>query len=199
VVIGHHGEAMLQFMKPGFRSGTLTKLFAKLRRANRKAYWTGKWKTVGKHQAGLNHAELELRRFVDRDLRLLLAHSHGWQNHALTTGHIELATNRILAELRCEELSPDSLWLSFAEQNGWLIASVHKRGWLDALRDSQRATLDNALAGFYKMAGVDLARDFTHLPALLRSHAQVELAFLGALGAAQDVQVRRPRQFSQQG
>jgi len=159
VVIGHHGEAMLQFMKPGFRSGTLTKLFAKLRRANRKAYWTGKWKTVGKHQAGLNHAELELRRFVDRDLRLLLAHSHGWQNHALTTGHIELATNRILAELRCEELSPDSLWLSFAEQNGWLIASVHKRGWLDALRDSQRATLDNALAGFYKMAGVDLARE----------------------------------------
>ena len=41
VTIGHHGETMLQLVKPGFRSGTVPKLFARLRRASRKAFWTG--------------------------------------------------------------------------------------------------------------------------------------------------------------
>src|SRR5581483_8023345 len=35
VMIGHHGETMLRFMKPGFHSGTLPKLYARLRRAER--------------------------------------------------------------------------------------------------------------------------------------------------------------------
>jgi hypothetical protein len=157
--IGHHGEAMLQFMRVGFRSGTLPKLFAKLRRANRKAYWTGKWKLSSKQLAGLHHAEEDLRRFVDRDLLLLLAHTRGWQGHRIVTGHIKLATNRVLVELRCPDLSADSLWIDFSERSGWLLAAVHRRGWLDSLHNTQRTTLDNALAGFYKMAGVDLVRD----------------------------------------
>lgn len=159
VTIGHHGEAMLQFMRVGFRSGTLPKLFAKLRRANRKAYWTGKWKTVSKHLAGLRHAEEELRRFVDRDLLLLLAHSRGWKDRPIESGHVVLATNRVLFELRSPEAPGGSLWLAFTERSGWLIAQVHRRGWLDTLQATQRTTLDNALAGFYKMAGVDLVRE----------------------------------------
>jgi hypothetical protein len=159
VTIGHHGEAMLQFMRVGFRSGTLPKLFAKLRRANRKAYWTGKWKTVSKQLAGLHHAEEELRRFVDRDLLLLLAHSQGWKDRPIESGHVVLATNRVLFELRSPDSAAGSLWLAFSERAGWLIAQVHRRGWLDELSATQRTTLDNALAGFYKMAGVDLVRE----------------------------------------
>ena len=43
-------------------------------------------------------------------------------------------------------------------------------------------------------APFDLTRHFAHLPTVLHGHAQVELAFLWALDAAHDVQVRRPRQ-----
>ena len=46
-VIGHHGETMLRLLKPGFHSGTLPKLFAKLRRAERRALRKGAWKTAG--------------------------------------------------------------------------------------------------------------------------------------------------------
>ena len=46
--IGHHGETMVQFLRPGFRSGTLPKLYAKLRRASRKAAWTHNWKACDK-------------------------------------------------------------------------------------------------------------------------------------------------------
>ena len=152
-------RAMLQFIKPGFRSGTLPKLFAKLRRANRKAYWTGKWKTADKQLAGLRRSAEDLRRFFDRDLLLLLHHCRGWQGWPIKTGQLALGTNRILLELQCHELSADSLWLSFSEQSGWLVAGTHRRGWLDVLREPQRTALDNALAGVYKMAGVDVVQD----------------------------------------
>ena len=36
VVIGSHGETMLRLLRPGFHSGTVPKLYAKLRRAQRK-------------------------------------------------------------------------------------------------------------------------------------------------------------------
>jgi hypothetical protein len=159
VSIGHHGEALLQFIRPGFRSGTLGKLFAKLRRANRKAYWTGKWRTADKQLDGLHHAAEDLRRFFDRDLLLLLHHCRGWQGWPIKTGKIALGTNRILLELQCHELSAGSLWLDFYEESGWLVAATHRRGWLDVLRPPQRTALDNALAGVYKMAGVDVVRD----------------------------------------
>ncbi|HEY4311838.1 MAG TPA: hypothetical protein VGN12_20490 [Pirellulales bacterium] len=159
IAIGHHGEAMVQFMRVGFRSGTLPKLFAKLRRANRKAYWSGKWKVASKHLAGLHHAEEDLRRFVDRDLLLILRHSHGWCGLPIEAGRIGLATNRVLFELVCPDVADDSLWLEFEERHGWLVAGIYQRGWLDMLRDTQRNTLDNALAGFYKEAGADLVLD----------------------------------------
>src|SRR5258707_15273574 len=57
VVIGHHGETMLRLMKPGFHSGTLPKLFAKIRQAERQAQRTGEWAASRKYRATLHHVE----------------------------------------------------------------------------------------------------------------------------------------------
>ena len=159
ISIGHHGETMLQFLKPGFRSGTVPKLYAKLRRANRKAYWTLHWKASSKYLDGLHHAGEALRRFVDRELLALLHESRGWADRSITTGEIHLGCNRILVELYCPDLAEESMWLAFEEQAGWLVASVYRNGWSDALSHPRRHTLANALAGFYKMAGIDLVRE----------------------------------------
>ncbi len=53
VAIGHHGETMIQFLRPGFRSGTIPKLYAKLRKASRKAYWTAQLENVQQVPDGL--------------------------------------------------------------------------------------------------------------------------------------------------
>ncbi len=42
LVVGHHGETIIEFLHPGFRSGTLPKLYARLRKANRRAISTGR-------------------------------------------------------------------------------------------------------------------------------------------------------------
>jgi hypothetical protein len=159
VVIGHHGETMIQLLRPGFRSGTLPKLYARLRRATRKAYWTRNWKACTKQLNALERASDALRRFVDRELLEILRESRTWSDRSITTGEIRLGCNRILVELYCPELSEDSMWLAFEEQSGWLVAGIHKRGWADHLSLAGRHTLASALAGFYKMAGVDLVRE----------------------------------------
>ncbi len=159
VSIGHHGERMLQYLKPGFRSGTIPKLYAKLRRASRKAYWTLNWKACSKQLDGLHHVSEALRRFVHRELLVLLHESRGWADRSITVGEIHLGCNRILIELYCPDLAEESMWLAFEEQSGWLVASIYRRGWSDSLSYPRRHALASALAGFYKMAGVDLVRE----------------------------------------
>jgi hypothetical protein len=159
VRVGHHGETMLQLMRPGFRSGTLPKLFAHLRRAGRRAYWTDNWRASERQLHALHDVEELVRRFVDRELAALLEASRGWGAAQLTAGEIELGINAVRIELYSPDHGEDSLWISFEEHAGWLVAGLSRRGWLDQLSTESRTTFENALAGFYKMAGVDLIRE----------------------------------------
>src|SRR5262249_21783007 len=53
-VVGSHGERVIHLIRPGFHSGTLPKLFARLRRARGQAERKG--------ESGLHHVEDDLRR-----------------------------------------------------------------------------------------------------------------------------------------
>src|SRR5690606_5317120 len=67
VAVGHHSETMARLLKPGFHSGTVPKLYARLRRAERKARQNGRWKPIRKHRQALHHVELAIRRYVQRE------------------------------------------------------------------------------------------------------------------------------------
>jgi hypothetical protein len=155
VMIGSHGETMLRLLKPGFHSGTVPKLYRKLRRAERR----GEPGPVRKFQAALHHVEESVRHFFDRELVALLRQSRGWGGVDVKLGRVHLATNRITAALTCSALGEQPLVLAFDHQNGWLLAGVVERGWLPRLSAEQRHTLAAALAGVYKMAGVHLTRE----------------------------------------
>lgn len=156
VRVGHHDETVLQFMKPGFRSGTLVKTYNRLRKASRRGLATGRWKAAIRQLQALEHVADAMRRFVDRELIALLNETRGWGGLEVTTGEVRLASNRILVELYAPLVSKNSLWLSFELRAGWAVASIHARGWLDEITLEQRTTFASALAGIYKMAGVSL-------------------------------------------
>ena len=153
VVVGHHGETVLRLMKPGFHSGTLPKLFAKLRRAE----------TLTEHspQAVKLHHELqhvgeEVRRLVERDFLAPLEGSAVWQGKNLQVGTVALGAKQIAFTLRAP-LWPESLVeIVIREKSGWLLAQVPQPGWLAFLTPAQTEALVTALAGLYKLAGVDL-------------------------------------------
>src|SRR5262249_44410458 len=57
ILVGSHGETALRLLKPGFHSGTVPKLYAKLRRAERK----GQLAAAHKCHEGLHHVEEDVR------------------------------------------------------------------------------------------------------------------------------------------
>lgn len=158
VPIGHHGETMARLLKPGFHSGTVPKRFAKLRRAERKARRSGSWRAVRKHLHVLEHVELAIRRYVEREMLALLAENRSWKGLHVEVDDIHLASSRVRVLLGCSQLGSEPLEIVFERQAAWLVAGIAKPGWLTQLSADNRQLLANALAGLYKLAGADLIR-----------------------------------------
>jgi hypothetical protein len=71
-------------------------------------------------------------------------------------GSIHLATNRIRIELISGDGDDSSgLWIDLEERSGTLAAGVSRPGWLAALDADERRVLGDALAGLYKLSGVE--------------------------------------------
>jgi len=158
VPIGHHGESMVRLLKPGFHSGTLPKRYAKLRRAERKARMSGNWRGVRKHLHVLQHIDVAVRRFVERELIALLAENPAWQNLHVEVASVQLGSNRVRVALACARYGGRPLELAFELESGWMLAGVVEPGWLGQLPPQQRESLANAVAGLYKLGGTDLVR-----------------------------------------
>jgi hypothetical protein len=150
---------VLRLLKPGFHSGTLPKLFAKLRRAERQACHSRAWRSARRLRAALHHVEESVRHFAKRELLAFLNGSRRWTAGPVQVAAVEAGSNRIRLELACPALGDDALALKFEEQSGWLLAHVARPGWLSRVTAQQTAVFALALTGFYKKAGVDLVRE----------------------------------------
>ncbi len=155
VLVGHHGETLLQLLKPGFHSGTLPKIYSRLRRAERR----GDSRAARKQRRALDQVQESLRHFVEREFLTLLGQSASWGGPPPTLAEIRTGSNRIRVALHGPGRSEAALWLTLEEQSGWLLASIAQPGWLPQLRPEQARAWRVALAGFYKLAGVDLVRE----------------------------------------
>ncbi len=160
--IGPHGESLVQLLRPGFHSGTLPKLFARLRHATRKAERTGNWKPVQQKQATLGRNQVATGHFAERELCTLLNRTA--MGAVFKVGKIQLATNRIQIELVHGEQSEHALWLGWEELAGTLTATVVRAGWMASLSASQGNTLATALSAFFQRSGADQVRGLVGQP-----------------------------------
>ncbi len=159
VMVGSHGETLARLLRPGFHSGTLPKLHAKLRKAERRAPRQARAaEAVRTHKATLHHLGINVRHFFEREFLALLNVSTFWRDEPLSLGAVELWSNRIRVAVYCHALAPEPVWLVFEERWGRLLAGATGPGWLPCLSPEQRGALATALAGLYKLAGVDLLR-----------------------------------------
>ena len=159
VLIGHHGETLLRLLCPGFHSGTIPRLFARRRRAARKAAHNPQVNKEARFTEKLAHEAESLQHFVERELVGLLRESRTFRNCKFSVGDVELSTNRVLITIGNSDHPDDPVELQFAEQSGWLIAGIARMGWLQELTDEDRAVFRAALAGLYELAAVDLVRE----------------------------------------
>ena len=159
VAVGSHGETMLKLLKPGFHSGTLPKLYHKLRRLDRK---NASFRRSVRRQAlyeQLHHCEEAIEHHVDRELFAYLRLTEEWKNETLRVHHVEATSNSISISLAWDAKPDEYLRLVFQEQSGWLVAGVQDPGWAKDLAGPQRDSFLAALFGFYKVGAVDMSRE----------------------------------------
>ncbi|MEK6238268.1 MAG: hypothetical protein N2C14_26430, partial [Planctomycetales bacterium] len=159
VVVGSHGETLPRLLRPGFHSGTLPKLFRKLRRVERKAHHTADWKAARKYREKLHHVEEEIQHFAERQLVGFLRESKCFQHAEIEVAAVRLGVKRIQVELRRKGIPEPPLRISWEEHCGILVAGIDQSGWLDAAPKPARRAFREALAGFYKSSGVDVVRE----------------------------------------
>ena len=155
VGVGPHGETVRQLLQPGFHSGTVPKLYARLREAEREAIRTGSWRATRTLRRSLAEVEQTIRRLVERELIKLLQESTHWKGEDLRVVGLALTPSRIGIEL-AQPTAVRPMRLEWEEQAGWLLASIREPGWLELLGEERRQAVTTALAGLYKLAGVDL-------------------------------------------
>ena len=163
VRVGSHGETFAQLLRPGFHSGTLPKLFARVRKSARRARIKG-LVAAGpgpRERAAAHHVQEDIRAFVERELVNLLNRHPLWTHSPVAVGEIELAATRVRIELLCESLGkPDApAVLSFDHRDGYILAAGEQPGWMPSLDPAQVQLLRVALVGFYKLAAVDLVAE----------------------------------------
>jgi len=159
VPVGGHGETVARLLRPGFHSGTLPKIFRKLRKLEQKDASLGRFTMRRSSRERLHHVEQSIQSFVDRELISLLMKCDVWANFPLRCTHIEAASNSFSIELACSTLGESPVQLRLQEQSGWILSSISQIGWLTSVSEDQRNSFLNALEGFYRKAGIDLVRE----------------------------------------
>lgn len=159
IAVGSHGETVPRLMKPGFHSGTLPKLFRRMRRLEQKEASFRRFSLRRSARQYLEHVERDVRRFVDRELIHLLNLCPAWHRSRLNCGRIHAASNSLQIFIECDRLGDEPLLLLFQEQSGWAVANVEQAGWLKFASSEQIRSLEYALEGFYRKAGIDLVRE----------------------------------------
>jgi len=170
MVVGPKGETLPRLLRPGFNSGTVPKLYARLRQAERDAYQTGNWSAVRSTRAALDEVARTVRLFLVRDFVGLLSQDFHWKGQGLGVGKVHLATNRIRVELHHPRHADAPAVLEFENRCGWLVAGFASVGWLEQLPADLLPPLHNALITLYKLAGVDLVSE--QLQALFPTQAK---------------------------
>jgi hypothetical protein len=164
VRVGSHGETFTQLLRPGFHSGTLPKLFARVRKSARRARERGRIVPIPlpKDRENAQHLQEDVAAFIDRELVNLLNQHPAWADTPVAVGDVELASARIRIELRREGLSAEcdeQAVLTFDQRDGYVIATITRVAWIADLPETKAELLRVALLALYKLAAVDLVTE----------------------------------------
>ena len=157
VPVGHHGETMLHFLRTGFHSGTLPRLFHQLRRALAQSHLTADFRTFQRKESELHRTKEVVHRFFERKLLWL------WQESKLIPGTYQiqeshLATNRIEVSIAEVPSAAPPLRLRWDEYDGHLTGTAEPNSWVDRLTPSQQQAVAMSVAGIFRRGAVELTK-----------------------------------------
>ena len=131
VVVGSHGETLMRLMRLGIHSGTLPRLFRKVRRAARRSDPSRRVRELMGYYAKLHHVELSVRHFFEREFLGFLAESPAFAGIALQIGETDVGTNSLRVEIRAPAARRGAAVDRVRGAVGHVMARVGKAGWLE--------------------------------------------------------------------
>lgn len=160
MAVGTHGETIPQLLKLGFHSGTIPKLFMKLRKAELEAVSRSDWRKARTLRLDLQTIKERLARFIERDLLIPMQQNNKSFIKPLRVSEISLGLNRIEAEMTgMDDNGYASFKISLELVDKILMGSVSKPGGTLALNEHQNRCLSLGIAGLYKFAGIDISKE----------------------------------------
>jgi hypothetical protein len=140
---------MRRLLLPGFHSGTLPRLFARLRRHG----------SSGARQRAIDRLE-ELRHdvaaFVHRDLLALVERTPAGRELGLSVGDVGLSCVRIRVEIDADADLDHPLVLDVIRDGDTIVVDVPDPGWLASLDGDRLRVMRLALAGYCRLADADV-------------------------------------------
>jgi hypothetical protein len=152
VVIGSHGETLRGLLRPGFHSGTVPKLYRKLRRAEHRDNRLG----AASLRHDLQHAGEAVHRFIERELVAILKGCPETRDLRMTVENVRFGCQRAIVSIAAPDLGPDCMVLAFENQGERIAATVEQFGWLDKLTAAQRDAAFAAVRGLLDMAATEI-------------------------------------------
>jgi len=165
VPVGHHGETMRRLLMPGFHSGTIPRLFARLRRLHARgvSMRAGSTSRVDRQRHGLEH---DIAKFFERDVIGLLERSEACRGLTISVDEVGLAVDRIMIALGAGDPDAPRLVLELSRHEDAIESRVIEPGWLDDLPGDARDAVRLALAGYHRLAAAnDATAAYADLPA----------------------------------
>lgn len=99
--IGHHGESVLSFLRPGFHSGTIPKLHRKIRAAIRKSEYKNTDYDFHKFEHERRHAERSVANLIDRHGLEPLRKDSNWGNLPISVKTVSTTVLAFHADIDC--------------------------------------------------------------------------------------------------
>ena len=163
IAIGSHGETMARLLRPGFHSGTVPKLFARLRKSERYGDKPAAGVASHQNQEAAAHIVQAVVHFIGREFVFRLNQHPLWRETpvSLCDGEhaVRLGPTRITIELCSPAMDPAPAHIFFEHRAGWIVAGVDQPGWMAHVSQAQAPLLAAGLLGLYKVAGVDIVKE----------------------------------------
>lgn len=171
VRFGPGGENFRELLVEGLHSGTVPKVYDRLRRAARREADSNtlqplsvrspnKSSETGRFHQRLRRIELCLRKLVERQLLPPLEVFSNSTLGDLELDRVEISFNRIRLRLSSNgHADAGPLEITIEQLGGHLVASLSRRGFIDRLSDVDHLLFENVLAVFYHRAHIDIVRE----------------------------------------
>ncbi len=149
--IGHHGETMRGLFRVGFHSGTVPKLFRKLRKHHEAA--TPEPRFIDREHHALEHLQCAIADMISREILPLWDENPELRECRIAVASVTLGCQSAPIELSAATVNTP-LQILIAMHDEQIVGSVSEYGWAKSLSNSAMHSLEIGIHGAYAFAAV---------------------------------------------